>query len=103
MVGDSSRTSPRGNRASTHLVDIVMDTENINDEQNQSPPTDSLPTKMRMKERSHSQTTPTDTDINDPENLDYEDIDDNHQAKHMNHSAKKSADEETAATDIQVI
>ncbi|CAF4612901.1 unnamed protein product [Rotaria sp. Silwood1] len=52
-----------------------MDTENTTDEQN---PSISKGTKQRMKERSRSQTTPTNTDINDPENLDYEDIDDNH-------------------------
>ena len=40
-----------------------------------------LPAKIRPKERSRSQTTPTNTDINDPENLDYEDIDDNHPVK----------------------
>ncbi len=59
-----------------------MDTENSTDEQNQSESKGTLPAKLRMKERSRSQTTPTNTDINDPENLDYEDIDDNHQIKH---------------------
>ena len=54
-----------------------------------------FPAKLRMKERSRSQTTPTNTDINDPENLDYEDIDDNH------HNEKKY-DETKSSTDIQV-
>jgi hypothetical protein len=48
-----------------------------------------------MKERSRAETTPTNADINDPENLDYEDIDDNHQIKHPVKKIKSS-------TDIQV-
>jgi hypothetical protein len=55
-----------------------------------------------MKERSRSQTTPTNTDINDPENLDYEDIDDNHQVKQVNNSVKKKNDETKTLIDIQV-
>ncbi|CAF3835722.1 unnamed protein product, partial [Rotaria sordida] len=55
-----------------------MDTENTTDERNQSISKGTITTKLRMKERSRSQTIPTNTDINDPENLDYEDIDDNH-------------------------
>ncbi|CAM4742887.1 unnamed protein product [Rotaria magnacalcarata] len=55
-----------------------MDTENTTDEGNQSISKGSNTTKLRMKERGRSQAMPTNTDINDPENLDYEDIDDNH-------------------------
>lgn len=58
-----------------------MDTENTNDEQNESLSKETFPTKSLGEERIGSQTTPTNTDINDPENLDYEDIDDNHPIK----------------------
>ncbi|CAF4437044.1 unnamed protein product, partial [Adineta steineri] len=78
-----------------------MDTENTNDEQNQSISKGTIQTKLRMKERSRSQTTPTNTDINDPENLDYEDIDDNHQVKQIHNSVKKINDEEKSSVDIQ--
>lgn len=79
-----------------------MDTENVNDEHNPALLKDSLPAKSVVKERSHSQTTPTDTDINDPENLDYEDVDDNHQAKQVNHAAKKNADDGKPTSHMQV-
>ncbi len=69
-----------------------MDNENITDEQNQSISKESYPAKLRLKERSRSQTTPTNTDINDPENLDYEDIDDNHPVKKINDEVKSSMD-----------
>ncbi|CAF1318406.1 unnamed protein product, partial [Adineta steineri] len=82
-------------------VDKLMDTENTNDEQNQSISKGTIQTKLRMKERSRSQTTPTNTDINDPENLDYEDIDDNHQVKQIQNSVKKINDEEKSSVDIQ--
>ncbi|CAF4209506.1 unnamed protein product, partial [Rotaria socialis] len=55
-----------------------MDTENTTDEGNQSISKGSNTAKLRMKERGRSLAMPTNTDINDPENLDYEDIDDNH-------------------------
>jgi len=80
-------------------MDKSMDTENTNDEQNQSISKGTLSTKLRMKERSRSQTTPTNTDINDPENLDYEDIEDNHQ---INNPMKKNTDEIKSSIDIQV-
>ncbi len=73
-------------------MDKSMDTENTNDEQNQSISKGTLTTKLRIKERSRSQTTPTNTDINDPENLDYEDIDDNNTVKKINDEAKSSVD-----------
>jgi hypothetical protein len=76
-----------------------MDTENTNDE---SISKGTVSVKLRMKERSRSQTTPTNTDINDPENLDYEDIDDNHQVKQVNNSVKKKNDETKTLIDIQV-
>ena len=79
-----------------------MDTENMNDEQNLSISKGTVPAKLRMKERHRSQTTPTNTDINDPENLDYEDIDDNHQVKQMNNSVKKINDEIKPSDVIQV-
>ncbi|CAF1572964.1 unnamed protein product, partial [Adineta ricciae] len=78
-----------------------MDTENINNEQNEPISKETLPSKMRMKERSRSQTTPHETDINDPENLDYEDVDDNHQNKQSNHTIEISNDENKSHTDIQ--
>jgi len=81
------------------LVDKLMDTENTNDE---SISKGTVSVKLRMKERSRSQTTPTNTDINDPENLDYEDIDDNHQVKQVNNSVKKKNDETKTLIDIQV-
>lgn len=68
-----------------------------NDEQNPSVSTEISSSKIRPKERSRSQTTPTNTDINDPENLDYEDIDDNH------HPVKKIHDQGKSSTDIAVI
>jgi hypothetical protein len=80
-------------------MDKSMDTENTNDEQNQSISKGTLLAKLRMKERSRSQTTPTNTDINDPENLDYEDIEDNHQ---LNNPMKKNNDETKSSIDIQV-
>jgi hypothetical protein len=73
-------------------MDKSMDNENINDEQNQSTSKGTHPGKIRMKERSRSQATPTNTDINDPENLDYEDIDDNNTVKKINDEAKSSVD-----------
>jgi nuclear protein NHN1 len=73
-------------------MDKSMDNENITDEQNQSISKESYPAKLRLKERSRSQTTPTNTDINDPENLDYEDIDDNHPVKKINDEVKSSMD-----------
>jgi hypothetical protein len=73
-------------------MDKSMDNENTNDEQNQLISKESYPAKLRLKERSRSQTTPTNTDINDPENLDYEDIDDNHPVKKINDEAKSSID-----------
>lgn len=76
-----------------------METENINDEQNQSTSNGTHPAQLRVKEHSPSQTSPTDTDINDPENLDYEDIEDNHQ---INNSEKKINDEIKSSNDIQV-
>ncbi len=77
-----------------------MDTENPNDEQNQSISKGTPPIKLlRPKERNRSQITPTNTDINDPENLDYEDIEDNHQ---INNPLKKINDEIKSSTDIQV-
>jgi hypothetical protein len=76
-----------------------MDTENTNDE---SISKGTVSVKLRMKERSRSQTTPTNTDINDPENLDYEDIDDNHQVKQVNNSVKKKNEETKTSIDIQV-
>ena len=54
-----------------------MDIENMTDEQNQLISKEILPTKLRVKERSR----PTNTDINDPENLDYEDIEEQHPVK----------------------
>ncbi len=85
-----------------------MDTENTNDEQNQSISKGTLTTKLRIKERSRSQTTPTNTDINDPENLDYEDIDDNNQLvklednHQVNNPIEKINDEIKSSIDIQV-
>jgi len=89
-------------------MDKSMDTENTNDEQNQSISKGTLTTKLRIKERSRSQTTPTNTDINDPENLDYEDIDDNNQLvklednHQINNPIKKINDEIKSSIDIQV-
>jgi hypothetical protein len=73
-------------------MDKSMNNENTNDEQNQSTSKGIHPGKIRMKERSRSQATPTNTDINDPENLDYEDIDDNNTVKKINDEAKSSVD-----------
>lgn len=68
-----------------------MDSENTNDEQNPSKSTEpSL--KTRPKERTRSQTSPVNTDINDPENLDYEDIDDHHPVKKLSDQGKSSMD-----------
>jgi hypothetical protein len=89
-------------------MDKSMDTENTNDEQNQSISKGTLTTKLRIKERSRSQTTPTNTDINDPENLDYEDIDDNNQLvklednHQVNNPIEKINDEIKSSIDIQV-
>lgn len=71
-----------------------MDTENTNDDRNQSTSKGTITTKSRAKERNRSQTTPANTDINDPENLDYEDIDDNHQPNTLEdgHGAEKIND-----------
>jgi hypothetical protein len=71
-----------------------MDNENTNDEQNQSIPKETYPAKLRSKERSHSEASPNNTDINDPENLDYEDIDDNHSVKKIHDEVKSSMDED---------
>lgn len=67
--------------------------------ENESTSKEINPTKLRSKERSHSQTSPINTDINDPENLDYEDIEDNHQ---INNSEKKNNDDIKSSNDIQV-
>ncbi|CAF2864481.1 unnamed protein product [Rotaria sp. Silwood2] len=87
-----------------------MDTENTTDERNQSISKGTITTKLRMKDRSRSQTTPTSTDINDPENLDYEDIDDNHspgklednhELEQINNPVKQINDETKTSINIQ--
>lgn len=69
-----------------------IDSENTNDEQTPSKSTDMSSSKIPLQERTRSQTSPINTDINDPENLDYEDIDDNHPVKKISDQGKSSMD-----------
>ena len=47
---------------------------------------------MRNSANSDGERSPSNTDINDPENLDYEDIDDNHSVKKISDQGKSSMD-----------
>lgn len=88
-----------------------MDTESTTDETNQSILKKSNIGKQRTKERGRSQTTPANTDINDPENLDYEDVDDNqspdklddsHDTEQNNNPVKNLNDDIKTSENIQV-
>jgi acetolactate synthase small subunit len=71
------------------------------DEQNQLISKEVLPVKLRMKERSRSQTT-TNTDINDPENLDYEEEDAKTEIEQKSDPVKKRNNEIKSSVDKQV-
>ena len=66
-----------------------MDADNGNDEQSQSILRGAVSTKLGTKDRSRTQAIPTNTDINDPENLDYEDTDDNHHSEKLEGTREK--------------
>lgn len=107
----NARSSIRTPMPVLHVVDalLTMETASTNDEHTPFTSKEVVPTKLRSnkdRHRSQAPVSPASTDINDPENLDYEDedakVDDEHSLKQRNDSISNLDENTKSSMNIQV-